>query len=135
MSKPQLRISVLADSGDQRGSSFKPGITWLQFLKDVADTHITTLLPGHVRGNHYHVHRREVLVVLFMDEWQLSWDEGAGTNACSRGFSGTGVAVVEIDPLASHAVANTGHLPLWIVGLSNGVWDAKVPDSHPRKVF
>jgi len=135
MSKPQVTISVLQDSGDRRGASFKAGATWFEFLGGVAATHITTLLPGHVRGNHYHVRGREVLVVLFMDEWQLSWDQGASTAVCSKVFSGTGAVVVEIDPFASHAVANTGKFSLWIVGVSNVAWDPNAPDSQPRKVF
>lgn len=135
MPLPQLRISVLEDSGDERGSSFAPGTAWISFLGKVDDAHITTLLPGCVRGNHYHIHRREVLVVLFTDEWQLAWDQGAETGVATRRFSGAGAVLVEVDPLASHAIANSGKSPIWIVGLSNGVWDPRSPDAHHRRVF
>lgn len=135
MSSSDVRITVLEDSGDQRGSSFVPGHEWLTFLGKIEDAHIATLLPGHVRGNHYHVQRREVIIVMFSDEWQLNWDGGAETAVEKRHFSGTGVVLIEAERLAAHAVANTGKRPLWMIGLSNGIWDPQSPDTHVRKVF
>jgi hypothetical protein len=133
--QPGVKVTVLEDSGDQRGSSFATGPAWLAFLGKIEEAHITTLLPGHVRGNHYHVQRREVIVVLYSDEWQLNWDRGAETAIERRQFSGAGAVLIEAERLATHAVANTGKLPLWIVALSNGVWDPASPDTHARKVF
>lgn len=135
MSPSDVRITVLEDSGDQRGSSFAPGHEWLTFLGKIEDAHIATLLPGHVRGNHFHVQRREVIIVMFSDEWQLNWDRGAETAVEKRSFSGTGVVLIEAERLSAHAVANTGRHPLWIIGLSNGIWDLQSPDTHVRKVF
>jgi dTDP-4-dehydrorhamnose 3,5-epimerase-like enzyme len=135
MSLPELRFRNLKDTGDVRGSSFETGTDWIAFLGKVDDAHITTLLPGCVRGNHYHVRRREVIVVLSSDEWQLAWDQGADTAVTLKQFGGGGAVVVEVDPLASHAVSNSGKAPLWIIGLSNGAWDIDEPDAFPRKVF
>lgn len=135
MSQPELRFTVLKDSGDRRGSSFQPGIDWLTFLGKLEDTHVTCLIPGCVRGNHYHVQRREVIFVLFTDEWQLAWDHGVDTTVSLNQFCGFGAVIVEVDPLASHAVANTGKNPLWIMGLSNGSWDVADPDAYFRKLL
>ena len=135
MSQPELRFTVLKDSGDRRGSSFDPGTDWITFLGKLEDAHITTLIPGCVRGNHYHVQRREVIMVLFTDEWQLAWDHGVDTVVSLNRFNGCGATVVEVDPLASHAVANTGKEPLWIIGLSKGAWDVHDPDAYSRNVF
>jgi oxalate decarboxylase/phosphoglucose isomerase-like protein (cupin superfamily) len=131
---PELRFTVLNDQGDVRGSSFAPGTAWMTFLGRLVDAHITTLSPGCSRGNHYHTHKNEVLMVLSTDRWQLSWDNGEGTEVTVQHFSGTGAIVIEVDPLSSHAITNTGQAPLWIIGLSNAVWDSHDPDAHHRQV-
>jgi hypothetical protein len=134
MPKTMLRVKLLDDSGDIRGSSFSPGAACTAFLDQLEDLHITTLLPGHTRGNHYHRLRREVLLVLFKDRWELNWDQGESTPASCREFHGAGVAVVEVEPESSHAVTNTGVEPLWIVGLSSAAYVPGTPDAFERIV-
>lgn len=131
----QVRFSVLKDCGDQRGSSFQTGSEWLAFLGSMDDAHIATILPGAVRGNHYHRLRREAIAVLFTDAWRLAWDRGEGTEVIVHDFSGAGAVTIEADPLAAHAIANTGRAPLWIVALSHGAWDPVAPDSYPRRLL
>jgi dTDP-4-dehydrorhamnose 3,5-epimerase-like enzyme len=135
MDWPDIRFTTLDDFGDNRGSSFSAGTAWLSFLGALDDAHITNVLPGFVRGNHYHSRRREVLIVLFTDNWRLNWDNGEATLIKSRQFHGAGAVIVEIDPLSSHAVANTGKSLLWIIGLSNAAWNAQSPDAGHRQVF
>jgi dTDP-4-dehydrorhamnose 3,5-epimerase-like enzyme len=135
MTRPELRISVLKDFGDIRGSSFQPGPELITFLGNLADMHIASILPGCIRGNHFHIKRREVILVIFADDWRVAWDQGTDTQVTVKSFSGFGAAVVEVDPYASHAVANTGKALLWVIGLSNGSWDACDPDSYPRIVL
>lgn len=135
MTLPELRITVLPDSGDHRGSSYQTGKAWIDFLGSVDDAHIATILPGAIRGNHFHVRRREVIAVLHSDAWRVAWDRGAGTAVTVREFAGEGAVLLEVDPLASHAIGNTGQAPLWIIGLSNEAFDAEAPDSLPRQVL
>src|SRR6476469_4561461 len=110
-----VRIFELDDRGDQRGSSYTVQQRQFAFLGSVEDVHFSTTLPGHIRGNHFHRLRREVLVVRFEDSWTLAWDLGEGTAPKSMMFDGAGTVVVEIEPLASHAVRNDGQRPLLIV--------------------
>lgn len=79
--------------------------------------------------------RREVIIVLLTDERQLAWDHGVDTAVSLNRFCGCGAVIVEVYPLASHAIDNTGKNPLWIIGLSNGAWDAHDPDAYSRQVF
>ena len=132
MAQPEVRFTLLPDTGDLRGSSFQTGTAWLAFLSGVADAHIAIILPGCVRGNHFHARRREVIAVLHADAWQAAWDRGAETPVTVREFSGAGAVLLEVDPGAAHAIANTGQAPLWIVGLSHGAWDPDAADSYPR---
>jgi hypothetical protein len=62
--------------------------------------------------------RKEVLVVRFEDSWTLAWDQGEGSVPEIRRFDGAGTVVVEIEPLASHAVRNDGQQPLLIFAMT-----------------
>lgn len=130
-----VRIVELEDRGDQRGSSFTLQGRQFAFLGSVVDVHLSTTLPGHIRGNHFHRLRREVLVVRFEDSWTLAWDRGEGTVPEIRKFDGVGTVVIEIEPLASHAVRNDGQRPLLILAMTNGPYDPAKPDSYSRIVL
>jgi UDP-2-acetamido-2,6-beta-L-arabino-hexul-4-ose reductase len=124
----------LSDKGDERGQSFSVPGSSLCFLGSAVDLHVTTIRPGHVRGNHYHVDRREILVVVFQGAWSLYWDHGPGTTTESRRFAGTGAVLIEVDPLASHAVLNDGNRDLHVVAMTNRAYDPGAPDTVHRPV-
>jgi UDP-2-acetamido-2,6-beta-L-arabino-hexul-4-ose reductase len=130
-----VRILSLDDRGDQRGSSYTLQEQQFSFLGSVEDVHFSTTLPGHIRGNHFHRLRKEVLVVRFEDSWTFAWDQGEGTVPELRKFDGSGTIVVEIEPLASHAVRNDGQRPLLIFAMTNGLYDPVKPDSYSRIVL
>jgi len=69
------------------------------------------------------------------DSWTLAWDLGERTAVKSKKFDGAGTVVVEIEPLASHAVRNDGQRPLLIFALTNGLYDPANPDSYGRIVL
>jgi predicted RNase H-like nuclease len=73
-----------------------------------------TLRSGGVRGNYFHRHARELLVVLYTDRWTLLFDSGAGTPVETRAFSGSGAVRIEIDPLSAHAIRNDGGAELHV---------------------
>ena len=130
----KVRITGLGDNSDDRGSSFAPRIPIDRLGPRIVDIHLATIRPGHVRGNHYHRDHFELLLILYADDWSLHWDDGPDTRIQSREFKGAGAVMVEIDPLASHAVRNDGQADLQIVGLANKVYDPTSPDAIPRQV-
>ncbi len=130
-----VRILALDDRGDQRGSSYTLQDRQFSFLGAVEDVHFSTTLPGHIRGNHFHRLRKEVLMVRYEDSWTLAWDQGEGTVPELRKFEGAGTVVIEIEPLASHAVRNDGQRPLLIFAMCNGIYDPANPDSYSRVVL
>ena len=75
------------------------------------------------------------LVVRYEDSWTLAWDQGEGTVPEVRTFEGAGTVVVEVEPLASHAVRNDGQRPLLIFDMTNGLYDPANPDSYSRIVL
>jgi dTDP-4-dehydrorhamnose 3,5-epimerase-like enzyme len=128
------KVVELKDSGDERGSSFPSPEGLFEDGFTVRDVHLSTLLPGHVRGNHFHITRRETLIVMSEDRWSLYWDTGAQTSVVARVFDGLSAVLIQIPPHASHAIRNDGSVPLHIVGLTNGPYDPAAPDAYPRRV-
>jgi oxalate decarboxylase/phosphoglucose isomerase-like protein (cupin superfamily) len=120
-----IQISELSNTGDARGLSFTLPSEALAFLGRVADLHLASTAPGAVRGNHYHLRRREAIVILPGAAWSLHWDEGEGMPAQHRGFDGTSAVLVLVSPGSSHAVRNDndGGAPLWLVACSSEPYD------------
>ena len=130
-----LRTIELNDSGDYRGHSFAVPAECFEFLRAIRDVHIATINPKAVRGNHYHLGRREVLCIFHTDSWSLHWDSGPDTEVLHETFSGSGVIVVEVEPLGAHAVRNDGNSVIQMVGFSDMPFDPSNPDAYARKVI
>ncbi len=128
----KIEIRELGNSGDARGFSSTVPAQALEFVGRMADVHLASTKPGAVRGNHFHLHRREAIVVLPGPNWSLHWDEGEGSPVQHREFSGGSAVVVLISPTASHAVRNDGTDILWLVAISSESYDPA--ESVNRKV-
>jgi oxalate decarboxylase/phosphoglucose isomerase-like protein (cupin superfamily) len=128
----KIQITELNNSGDARGFSFTAPAEALAFVGRMSDVHLASTLPRAVRGNHYHLRRREAIVVLPGAKWSLHWDEGDGAVAQHREFAGTSTVLVLVSPGASHAVRNDGEAPLWLVAISSETYDPA--ESVTRKV-
>lgn len=133
----KIQITELGKCGDARGLSFTAPAEALAFVGRMADVHLASTKPGAIRGNHYHLRRREAIVVLPGTKWSLHWDEGDpdGSNASAsqhRSFAGASAVLVLISPGASHAVRNDGDDVLWLVAISSQAYDPA--ESVTRKV-
>jgi oxalate decarboxylase/phosphoglucose isomerase-like protein (cupin superfamily) len=129
----KLQISELNNSGDARGFSLAPPRDALHFLGRVADIHLASSGPGAIRGNHYHLRKREAIVFLPGTAWSLHWDEGEGTASQHCSFDGRSAVLVLISPGSSHAVRNDGETPLWLVACSSEPYDPA--ETVARKVI
>jgi oxalate decarboxylase/phosphoglucose isomerase-like protein (cupin superfamily) len=118
-----IQILELGNTGDARGFSFTAPPVALSFLGRVADMHLASTAPGAVRGNHYHLRKREAIVILPGTAWSLHWDEGEKTAEQHRQFDGSGAILVLVSPGGSHAVRNDGTTPLWLVACSSEPYD------------
>jgi dTDP-4-dehydrorhamnose 3,5-epimerase-like enzyme len=130
----RIEIVEIVDSGDFRGSSFPAPASWFDPPFPVHDVHVSTLLPTCVRGDHYHVRRNEILVILAGTSWSLFCDDGPGTARRQQSFDGKAVVMVSVPPLMSHAIRNDGDEILHIIGLTDGPYDPNAPDAFTRKV-
>jgi oxalate decarboxylase/phosphoglucose isomerase-like protein (cupin superfamily) len=128
----KIQIAELSNSGDVRGFSFTAPAEALEYVGRMADVHLASTGPNAVRGNHYHLKRREAIVVLPGSRWSFHWDEGEGTPAQHRTFDGGAAVLVLVAPGASHAVRNDGDLALWLMAISSESYDPA--ESVARKV-
>ncbi len=119
----RIQILELENTGDARGPSFTTPTAALDFVGRVADMHLASTIPGAVRGNHYHLRRREAIVILPGAEWSLHWDEAENTVTQHHNFNGSSAVLVLISPGVSHAVRNDGTVPLWLVACSSEPYD------------
>lgn len=127
----KVQIIELANHGDGRGFSFSVPAEALAFVGRMADVHLASTKPGSIRGNHYHLRRREAIVVLPGSRWSFHWDESQ-TPAQYREFDGGGAVLILIEPGASHAVRNDGDGLLWLTAISSEKYDPA--ESVTRKV-
>ncbi len=123
-----IEVTSRTDAGDPRGLAFAVPSDALAALGGVADVHIMTVRPGAVRGNHFHARKREVLVVLHEDEWELHWSDPGGKPQ-SRVFRGAGGVSLTVQPGVAHAIRNTGTADLTVAGLSPVPFDPADPDA------
>jgi oxalate decarboxylase/phosphoglucose isomerase-like protein (cupin superfamily) len=128
----KLQIIDLANFGDVRGLSFTIPADALAFVGRMSDVHVASTKPGSVRGNHYHLRRREAIVVLPGTKWSLHWDEGGDSFAQHREFDGSKAVLVLVSPGQSHAVRNDGDRDMWLVAISSETYDPA--ESVTRKV-
>ncbi len=128
----KIQITELSNSGDLRGFSFTAPADALAFVGRMSDVHLASTKPGSVRGNHYHLRRREAIVVLPGTKWSLHWDEGENDPAQHRQFEGDLAVLVLVSPGASHAVRNDGDRDLWLAAISSESYDPA--ESVTRKV-
>lgn len=119
----KIQITELDNRGDARGFSFTAPAEALAFVGRIADAHLASTRPRAVRGNHYHLRRREAIVVLPGVRWSLHWDEGEGTVPQHREFDGGRAVLALVSPGASHAVRNDGEEMLWLVAISSETYD------------
>jgi oxalate decarboxylase/phosphoglucose isomerase-like protein (cupin superfamily) len=128
----KIQVQELSNSGDIRGFSFTAPAEALAFVGRMSDVHLASTKPGSVRGNHYHLRRREAIVVLPGTKWSLHWDEGEGSQPQHQQFEGNVAVLVLVSPGASHAVRNDGHRDLWLTAISSESYDPA--ESVTRKV-
>jgi oxalate decarboxylase/phosphoglucose isomerase-like protein (cupin superfamily) len=129
----KIRITELNNGLDARGFNFTVPAEALAFVGRMADVYLASTKPGNVRGNHYHLRRREAIVVLPGAKWSFHWDEGEEVPVAQhREFDGASATLVLVSPGASHAVRNDGDDTLWMVAISSETYDPA--ESVARKV-
>jgi mannose-6-phosphate isomerase-like protein (cupin superfamily) len=119
-------IEVLQSRGDARGEAFDVPRAMLGKLGAASETHLVTMLPGSVRGNHQHPSSAEILVVFHRDRWLLAW-RAPGGEAEQCEFTGVGAVAIYLEAGVAHALRNTGGAELVLTSLSNWTGEQHAP--------
>jgi dTDP-4-dehydrorhamnose 3,5-epimerase-like enzyme len=119
---------------DSRGWSFALDDQSCSALSAAKNIHFASIRPLAVRGNHFHVSRSEVIIVLPGAPWEVFWDTGEGTSINRRLFDGLKGVAVKFPPLWSHAIRNPGKADVFIAAISDHVYTARDPDTYRRNV-
>jgi dTDP-4-dehydrorhamnose 3,5-epimerase-like enzyme len=122
-SSMSIEISELRNAGDARGLSFSLPAAALEVLGNVADLHLASTGPQSVRGNHFHVSKQEIILVLPGAAWSFHWDEGEGLPVQHRNFTGETAVLMQVSPGCSHAVRNEDSTVLWLLTCSSEIYD------------
>jgi dTDP-4-dehydrorhamnose 3,5-epimerase-like enzyme len=130
-----ITYHYIDNKGGNRGCSFNVPAIAFDFVESIKDMHVATIVPNAIRGNHYHVSRKEFIVVLFEDSWVLGWDHGPETKSEQKKFSGKGAVLVEINSSISHAIKNTGQKKITIIACNSSKYNPQHPDTFKRNVL
>lgn len=130
-----IEVLILENMGDERGCSYNIPKVAFNYISEIKDIHVATIVPEAVRGNHYHVGRKEIIIVWFLDSWLLAWDQENGTRIESKAYDGSGLLLIEVDMEISHAIKNTGDNDLIVMALSNNEYNIENTDTYRRVVM
>lgn len=125
---PDAYPLALTRHADDRGAFFETVRAWGQ-----GQTSISTTVPGVVRGEHYHFEKVERFVVVSGEALirvrRMFTDEVHEFNV-----SGTDPVVIDMPPLCTHDITNTGSSELVTLFWSHDHFDPDNADTYPLKV-
>ena len=134
MTRSIVRFRKLTDNGDNRGFSYKASKEALAFSQKIVDLHIVSIVPGAIRGNHFHIDRNEVIYVIYQSQWLFVYDEGENSTVKNHEITGSGCIEIAVSANCAHAIKNTGSKDLLIFAASNGKYDPDLPCTRRRVV-
>lgn len=117
-------VENLRRASDARGQVFEPLAE--ADLKDQRNVHVVLTGPQHIRGNHFHHHGTEVMTVVgpalvrYREEGTI-FSVDVPPDECWR---------FTFPPRVTHAVQNTGRLPMVTVSFNTAVHDPARPDTE-----
>jgi UDP-2-acetamido-2,6-beta-L-arabino-hexul-4-ose reductase len=101
-----------------------------EIKEKIKQVYVATIEPGFVRGNHYHLKRKEWFFVL-KGEGKLYLKDPKTRKKILK-ISEKTKRVVEISPKIIHAIKNTGKEPLYLISIQNDLYDPRNPDTFPE---
>lgn len=135
MGYTEFNLSVLEPGGGTRGLDFSVPTDALERLGPALDIHWMTLRPDCIRGNHFHEHQSELILVFNSDRVEVAWDRGPGTPIESAVVDQAALVCLEVPSQHSHAIKNNGSKDLVLAALASRRYDPMSPDAIARIVL
>jgi dTDP-4-dehydrorhamnose 3,5-epimerase-like enzyme len=107
---------------DERGAVFEPLLS--AEFRELKNAHIVISNPGSVRGNHFHVRGKELIVI--MGPAQVLYRENDQVRDVT--INAGDVYRFIFPPGISHAVKNTGSVPIVLAAFNTVTHDPEHPD-------
>ena len=130
-----LDISWVQNKRDERGDSYYLPRKYIDFIGAVNEIHYTTIAPQAVRGNHYHLKRREFIFLSFNTKWKLAWRPLEEEEVREKELSGSGGVIISVQPNVIHAIKNTGDIPIQLISFSNKRFDPENSDTKREVIL
>lgn len=103
-------------------------------LGDVSNLHIVSMLPGTVRGNHFHSHQREFLLIMG-GKVEVAWQEPGETERHVKILETRDPVILRVPPNTIHAVKNISEEIIYVVCYSRAFAPFPGQDVHKVKEF
>lgn len=135
MKQEPVYIDNIDMKSDNRGYLFNVPDQVLEFINKIEEIHLASVEPEGIRGNHYHLNKKEALVISYDDSWTFAWSVKDDTKIYKRNFTGIGHVIIEVDKCLGHAIKNTGKKRLTIVSFTDKKNVSGIPDSNQVKLL
>ena len=130
-----IEIIKLKNYGDARGAMYSIPDTDMLFLDHIQNIHFGKMRPNAIRGNHYHHHSKEMLIIAYSDGWTLAWAKKDSAEVLKDEFTGSGAVLIKVNEGIGHTVKNTGNKDLEIIALSNKVFSKEDSDTVSKTLL
>jgi dTDP-4-dehydrorhamnose 3,5-epimerase-like enzyme len=127
-----IEITALENYGDIRGALYNIPDTDMQFFDKIQNIHFGKICPNSIRGNHYHHHSKEMLIISYSDSWTLAWAKKDSVEISKKEFTGSGTVLIKVNEGVVHSVKNNGDKDLEIIALSNRIFSKESSDTFSK---
>ena len=110
----------------------------IEFVGNIEEIHIASILPQKTRGNHFHKVKNEVIIVYNFAEFTFAWQKVNEPNSIIiKKFDSKEDMVVcfKIPPNIIHAIKNSGTIELSIITFSNIQFNADSNDTLKKIIL
>ena len=127
----KLEVIAIDVFEDDRGELYEPVMGGDLLSGNVRNIHVITIMPGKVRGNHYHLKQTEYICM----------GPNVAIHTIEDGemkrylFSDARRVIVRVPPQIPHAIVNEGENVECVVCYSDVVHDPDKPDMIKKVVF
>ncbi|MBN2009777.1 hypothetical protein JW960_10580 [candidate division KSB1 bacterium] len=122
-----IEILPVECTRDNRGERYTAPKELWKFVGVVDELHMVTLETGTIRGNHFHSHSKEAVIVEADGEWELAWQLTGNASPECR-IIDAGVYMICFPAGVAHAFRNTSSRPLRLNCYMDVALDMNQPD-------
>ena len=129
-----IQIKEIEFNQDDRGWFIRPITDDDIKSSTVSDVHMVSMKPGAIRGNHYHVHKTENILVIGGTCRIIAVDNNTKKKE-EKSIENNSKVLFVIPPNVTHAIENIGNEVTYLLCFSNVKKDLKNQDLVRNKII